>query len=407
MQPYAALARHAIKRGHSAVICTGKSFKNFIVEKGIEFKEAESDLMAMLDTEDGKIIFSSALAHPLKTKKFLNDVVNPAFRKTLDQFWQSAQGADVIIYHPKAFGAPDMADALKIPCISMPPVPVTYPIGEFPNPIFSSTKNFGKALNKLTYVLMAKAEVASIVQVNDFREKMLKLPKRKSGLYTFKIGEKRIPIIYPVSPSLFANVDSWKGSVYLPGFFYLDTGEEQLDEELKNFIESGPAPIIISFGSMPLKAPSKFKDKIIEAIKTTNNRAVILTGNTGMSFANEKTIYAVNSAPHTLLFPLAKGIVHHGGAGTTAAALISGKPQMVIPFGADQPFWAQLLYKKSCCVKPIKEKEISAQVLARRFLEMGAERYINTAKELRETICKENGVDNAVRYIEHLCEKQH
>lgn len=401
VQPYVALGKTAIKRGHSVVICTGKSFKDFIKENGIEFEEAESDLMAMLETEEGKLVFNSALKHPIKTKNYLKNVVNPAYRKTLDQFYKSAQGADIIIYHPKAFGAPDIAKHLGIPCISMPPVPITYPIEEFPNLALFPKGNLGKKLNRLTYKIMDKAESASIKEVNDFRVKTLNLPKRKSGEYTFKIDNKQIPIIYPISSYLFKEVKSWENKVYIPGFFYLDIENQVLDEKIIEFVNNGKEPIVISFSSMPLKDADSFKEKLIKALISTNNRAIILVGNSGIRLESNENIMVIKSAPHTLLFPLAKGIIHHGGVGTMAAALKSGKPQIIIPFSVDQPFWANRLYKLGYALKPLKELEVTTDELISRFKELDNFEVNKKALEIKEVLLKENGTEKAIEYIEN------
>ncbi|MDR7871200.1 MAG: glycosyltransferase [Tissierellaceae bacterium] len=405
VQPYIALAKKAIEKGHSAVICTGKSFKNLIEENGVEFAETKSDLMAMLETEEGKMVYNSAMRHPLKTKRYLNEVVNPAYRKSLDQFYKCAQGADVIIYHPKVFGAPDIAKALRIPCISMPPIPITYPIEEFPNLAISPTRNLGKTFNKLTYKIMYKAESASIKEVNDFREKTLNLPKRKSGKYTFKIDDNQIPIIYPISPYLFQDVKSWEDKVYLPGFFYLDTGNEVLEQKVVEFLKSGKEPIVISFSSMPLKSAGKFQEILVKALKETGNCAIVLVGNSGIDFKEENNILTVKSAPHTLLFPLAKGIIHHGGVGTVAAALKSGKAQIIIPFAVDQPFWANRLYKLGYSLKPLRESSVTTEELISVFKELDKPEIKQKAQEIKNTLSKENGTDNAINYIEHYCNR--
>lgn len=406
VQPYVALAKQAVNIGHSVVICTGKTFKKFIIENDIAFAEAESDLMAMLQTKEGQDVFNNGMKHIFKTMKYMKEVVNPAYRKTLDQFWEAAQGADVILYHPKAFGAADMAMALGIPCISIPPVPITAPISEFPNLAISPTKNLGSIINKFTYRMMAKAESASIKELNDFREKTLHLPKRKSGLYTYRMNGKDIPIIYPISNALFADVKSWKDKVYLPGFFYLDTGSQALDKRVRDFINQGSAPIVISFSSMPLKDPLAFKDKLVSALMQTDNRAIVLTGISGMVFGDDDPILAVEQAPHALLFPLAKGIVHHGGVGTMATALKSGRPQLIIPFSVDQPFWANRLYTMGYALKPLREKSLTTQDFIRSFLDMEKAENIAAASKIKKLIEMENGTANAIQYIERICKME-
>ena len=386
VQPYVALAKAAILKGHRAVICTGKSFQALIEENGVEFEQATSDLMAMLETEEGKMIVTHPLRHPIKTKHYLNTVVNPAFRQTLDDFYRCAKGASVIIYHPKALGTPDIAKALGIPCVSIPPIPITYPIEEFPNLAIHSHKNFGKILNKLTYTLMGKAESASIKEVNDFREKTLGLPKRKSGVYAFEIDGKEIPIIYPVSKALFPEVKSWENKVSLPGFFYLKNEGEALEARVAAFIQAGPAPVVLTFSSMPVKSPARFQAIVTEALRETGDRAIIVIGNSGLSFESKEDQLILQAVPHHLLFPLAKGIIHHGGVGTMAAALKSGRPQLIIPFAVDQPFWAHRLARLGYALEPLTEKQLTKEKLVQRLNEFNYPKVKQQAQAIRQII---------------------
>ncbi len=402
VQPYLAIAKHAVAMGHEAVICTGKTFKAFIEAHHVEFREAESDLMAMLKTPEGQMVFNHAMKHPLRTKRFVSEVVNPAFRKTLEAFWETAQGADVILYHPKAFGAPDIGFKLNIPVISMPPVPMTYPIEEFPNLAISATGNFGKYLNKLTYRLIAKSESASIKEVNDFREKTLNLPRRKAGEYAFNLGDYEIPVIYPVSRHLFEDVKSWEGHVVLTGFPFLEQEGESLEESLETFIRAGKAPIVVSFSSMPLKDPSRFRSILENALEDSDERAIVLTGASGLAFHENERIMAVSGAPHMLLFPRAKGIVHHGGVGTVAAALKSGRPQQIIPFGVDQPFWAQRLYEKGLCLPPINEKTLNLASLTESFDKMSNQEIQKSAQAFMIKMAAEDGAQSALLEIERV-----
>lgn len=404
VQPYVALAKELIKNGHEALICTGKSFKKFIEENGVAFHEATADLMAILESEEGRVVFNGGKFNIIKMLKFSKKVVYPAYKKSLEDFLEASKAADLIIYHPKALGAVDIADYLNIPCISMPPVPIVYPITEFPNLAVSPNKNFGAFFNKLTYKPITLAESSSIKDINEFREKFLKLPKRKSGTLMFQRGDKNIPIIYPISPFLFKEVTSWKDRVFLSGFFYLDIEETALDENLEKFLKAGEKPIVISFSSMPLKNPREFKEKLIDALRETNNRAVILTGTSGMTFEEEENVFAIDKAPHRLIFKGAKGIIHHGGVGTMSEALLSGVPQLIIPFSVDQPFWAHLLHSKGYAIRPLKEKNLQVTDLVKALKEMENEKYINKAKEIKKIIEVEKGTESAVKYIEKVCQ---
>ena len=400
VQPYVALGKELIKKGHSAIICTGGSFKQFVEENGVEFKETASDLMAIAATPEGKAI----LEHPLKNfrlaLRYSKYVINPAYRKTLDDFYDAAKGADIIIYHPKALGAVDIAVDLGIACVSMPPVPITFPVGEFAN-LAVTHKNLGPVLNKLTYKVNEKAESSQINEINDFREKTLGLRKRKAGIYSYTDGQNKIPVIYPISPRLFPDVTSWNRQVFLSGFLYLETNET-LSDELKKFLEDGKKPIVVTFSSMPLSEPEKFMHKLVQALKAADERAVILTGNSGITGNSSKDCFFTESCLHLSLFQYATGVVHHGGAGTMAAALKSGIPQQIIPFSVDQPFWADRLYKLGYGLKPLKEKNLSTDDLVNSFKMMDDFVIQTKAKEIGEKINVEKGNERIVEYLEHL-----
>ena len=402
VQPYVALAVRLIKMGHSAVICTGESFRKLVEDNGVAFHRVTSDLMALLNTEEGRQVLVSGVRHPFRAMRYAREVVNPAFRKSLDDFWAGAQGAEVILYHPKALAAPDMAKALKIPCISVPPVPITYPVSEFPNMAIAPTANWGAALNRLSYSMMGKADLSSLKEINDFRRKTLGLPARKAGVYAYEIDGRLIPIICPVSPALFEDVKSWNGRVYLPGFMYLDVKDQALNPEVEAFLSNGDRPIVVSFGSMPLHRPQAFLSTLSEAFKMTGNRAVLLTGEMDVSVDGDDSILAAKSAPHGLLFPRAKGIVHHGGIGTAAEALRSGAPQLILPFSGDQPFWAHRLHRLGYALPPLREKFLSAAKLADAFREMERPEHIRNAAQIRGRLSQEDGCGSAAAYIEQI-----
>lgn len=401
VQPYVALGRELIKEGHEAVICVGESFRQLVESNGIEFVPTTSDLMAVAASPEGKAI----LEHPIKNLKlalrYSKEVINPAYRKTLEEFFAAASDADVIVYHPKALGAVDIALKLGIPCVSMPLVPVTYPVSEFAS-IAVTTKNLGKWLNKATYRVNEKAEISQIDLINDFREKVLQLPKRKAGIYTYTDGRKEIPIVYPLSKALFPDVKSWYGHVFMPGFFFLDSKGETLPEEIDKFLAAGKPPVAVTFSSMPLAQPATFLEKLRAALEITENRAVILTGNSGIECESDDLICTVKAAPHFALFPRVKGIIHHGGIGTMAAALRAGKPQMIIPFSVDQPFWAKRLYRLGYSLKPMREKEVTASALAGAFTEMDEPDVLRRAEEIAAIINSENATVDTVKYLTEI-----
>lgn len=401
VQPYLALAKKFISLGHEAIICTSDSFRNLIEREGVEFKKASLDLMALTETEEGKAVLEQPIKNIKLALKMSKEIINPGYRRTFDDFFESAQGCDVIIYHPKAFVAVDIALKLDIPCVSMPPIPITYPIIEFPCIAISAKKNFGSFINKLTYSFNSKAESGYIKEINDFRMKTLCEKKRKAGQYTYFAEGKEIPIVYPISKHLFNDVTSWNNHVELTGFFFINT-DEKLSDSLETFLKKGEKPIVISFSSMPLNNPKEFINKLESALKATNNRAILLVGNSGIVIHGSDNILVEKQAPHTLLFRRSKAVIHHGGAGTTAAALVSGIPQLIMPFAVDQPFWAERMYKNGVSLKSIKEVDLTSENLINMFLKFDEKSICEKAKQLGKTIENENGLQNAADLILNL-----
>ncbi len=403
VQPYVALGQALIKSGHEAVICTGGSFRAFIEEHGVSFVETDSDLMALAQTSAGKAVLEHPILHFRQAMELSQNVINPSYRKTLDTFFAAAADADCIIYHPKALGAVDIALYYDIPCVSMPPVPITWPITEFPN-LALTTRNLGPTLNRMSYQINAKAEYSQISLINDFREKTLHQKPRKAGVYAFHDGIHEIPVVYPVSPALFPDVNSWNGHVFLPGFFFLEKTGEALPEKCKSFIAAGEKPVAVTFSSIPLANPERFLANLRSALERTDNRAVLLTGNSGMECEGDDRICVFKAVSHQLLFSCVKGVIHHGGVGTMAAALRAGIPQLIMPFSVDQPFWAARLQYLEMGIHSLREKEASAEKLVASLREMENTRYMEKASAFSQIIRVENGTEAAVRYIEALGE---
>lgn len=189
--------------------------------------------------------------------------------------------------------------------------------------------------------------------------------------------------------------------MFLPGFLYLET-DEKLSDELTGFLKHGEKPIVVTFSSMPLSEPERFMSKLIQAMEKANERAVILTGNSDITGNNSNTCLFAKSAPHSLLFQYAKGVVHHGGVGTMAAALKAGVPQQIIPFSVDQPFGAERLYKLGYGLKPLKEKTLSVGDLINFFQLINDCEVQMKAKQLGSEMYTEKGNERVVEYLEGL-----
>ncbi|MCQ4118602.1 glycosyltransferase [Rhodococcus tibetensis] len=118
--------------------------------------------------------------------------------------------------------------------------------------------------------------------------------------------------------------------------------ERPLPEELEAFLDAGPPPIYVGFGSMPMHASNDVGQVAIEAIRAQGHRALVSRGWADLALIDDRDdCVAVGEINHQALFGRVAAVVHHGGAGTTTTASLAGAPQIVVPQQAvDQTYWA-------------------------------------------------------------------
>lgn len=121
-------------------------------------------------------------------------------------------------------------------------------------------------------------------------------------------------------------------------------------------------------------------------------RAVVSKGWGGLGAQQlPGNVFLIGDVPHDWVFRHVSAVVHHGGAGTTAAATAAGKPSVIVPFFGDQFFWGAMIWKSGAGAKPIPGKGLSASFLAAAIIEALQPTTIYQAKVLGEAICGENG----------------
>lgn len=403
IQPMVAVASQLVRLGHQATLCTGGRFKKMTEDQGIIFQETVLDLMELADSSEGKRIFQAPMKNMSLAHKILKDYILPRFRASLTQCYEAAKKADIIIYHPKVFGAVDMAELLGIPCIVMPAVPIIYPVEEFPN-LGLTTLSLGSWLNRLSYKVNDWAEGSYIKKVNDFREKDLQLPLRKAGIYARYRKGKEIPILYPFSKLLFPEVQSWKGHVELSGFCFLER-DEKLNSITEDFLLQGEKPVLVTFGSVEIPQLPEFFQKLCTALEKTNNRAICignrehyLGGNQLSEFAESNVLF-LQEAPFFALFPKMKGVMCHGGIGTGSTALQCGVPLIPIPISADQPFWAKRYELTGCSTAAINIKHCSEADFIKACKELENPQLLQNVERMAAQLQQENGTQNAAEYL--------
>jgi len=166
------------------------------------------------------------------------------------------------------------------------------------------------------------------------------------------------------------------------------------DPALAEFLLAGPVPIYVGFGSIVVDEPETLTKTVFDAIELADVRAVVSKGWGGIGSQQlPRNVFLVGDVPHDWLFPRVSAVIHHGGAGTTAAAMAAGKPSVIVPFFGDQFFWGRLAQKAGVSSNPIPGKELTANLLAAAIIEVTYPDVVARAEAIGNLIESENGTE--------------
>lgn len=170
---------------------------------------------------------------------------------------------------------------------------------------------------------------------------------------------------------------------------------------LEDFLETGPLPVYVGFGSMPSQRPEDAAAMVVEALQRNGLRGVLYGGWGGLRPEDlPEQIYVTGPVPHNWLFPRMAAIVHHGGAGTTAAGLWAGVPNIVTPFFGDQPFWGRQVHALGVGPQPIPRSKLTVDNLSEALHTVTTDTQLRErAAALGQRIRAEDGVARAVELI--------
>ena len=375
VQPYIALGKRLRSERHEVVLATSERFDHDIRAEGLAFDGLSDDMLHLLDADEGRNVLekSSNIIGILIQLFAMLRKVGPMQKALVADCWTVArrQKPDLIIYHPKTYAAPDIGEKLNRPVVLTMLAPMMVPTSERANVGFPDLK-IGGWYNRATYkVVNWIMSVSSGKFRSEFREKV-GLPKRPRPSLMYSAAGKHVPVLHAHSQHVISQPADWPPEAVTTGYWFLDARKNWTpSKDLEAFIEAGDAPVYIGFGSMAGKNPEKISSIILEAVEAAGVRAILATGWGGINARNlPGNVHVIDQAPHDWLFPKMAAVVHHGGAGTTAAGLRAGKPTLVIPFMGDQPFWGKRVAEIGAGPPPIPQKKLSVSNLSNALMRL-------------------------------------
>jgi sterol 3beta-glucosyltransferase len=405
VQPFLALALGLQKAGHIVKLAAPHRFADFVNKHKVPFVPLAGDPEIISQR------LNDAGANPIRMIRAMSDYLFSIADQVARKAFAACEDADLII-HSFAFttgghslarkrGIPDIsvqtfpafAPTRGIPPIALPDLPPGL-LGYFFHWLFTQVFWHG---GNLGFKRLQKADP-------DFFDLDLYWP--------FAPDDSRLitPLLLACSPTVIPRPDDWYSPhIHIPGYFFLDSEDSyHPPSELDDFLGFGEPPVCVTFGSMVNRNAERIYRFVLDALEQMKNRAIILSGWSSMQNVDlPNNVLVMESVPHNWLLPRCKTVIHHGGAGTTAAGLRSGIPNLVVSFAADQPFWGARVHAIGAGPQPISVKKLTVEKLVSALVEADRDALRNSAQAVARKICAEDGVRTTVKLIENYVAKWH
>ncbi|KAF7939331.1 uncharacterized protein EAE97_007411 [Botrytis byssoidea] len=406
VQPFIALGNELQLAGHRVRIATHDVFEKFVRDAGIEFYAIGGDpteLMAYMVKNPGIFPKISTLASGeiSKKRKMISAMLEGCWRSCIEP--DSKTGvpfiAEAIIANPPSFAHIHCAQALGIPVHLMFTMPWTA-TRSFRHPLanIQSTETDPKTTNFLSYGLVDTMTWQGLGDViNHWRKKSLDLEPVPVMAGPHLAASLDIPFTYCWSPALVPKPQDWPPHIDVCGFFFRPPPSYDPDARILGFLEAGPRPIYIGFGSIVMEDSKVMTATIMAAVQNCGVRAIVSKGwsKLGQEVENENVLF-IDDCPHEWLFKHVSAVIHHGGAGTTACGLLNGRPTAIVPFFGDQPFWGNMVAAAGAGPAPIEHKSLNTTTLSNAIKFLLSPNVVTAAQTLATRIQHEDGVKEAV-----------
>jgi len=323
-------------------------------------------------------------------------------RQALVEIWEAVTGTESLIFSDWGrIPGIHIVEKLGIPAF----MGLTHP--QQMRFLYRETHVFGGSRSLLSSRIRKRVLWQLVLKrlINAWRKDTLGLPTTTFWGSEGQLKRRGIPLFFAHSPTVFPKPRNWPETFHVTGYWFLDRLHTwQAPAALVDFLASGSPLVYVGFSSMSNGKIAKMAPLILEALAITKQRAILGSGwsKLGKSITLPDNVIAIDAVPHDWLFPQVAAVVHHGGAGTTAMAFRAGVPNIIIPFGLDQPFWAWRVAALGAGPRAIPPRRLSAARLAQ-AIDSAVHNVDIKARcaALGECVRGEDGVGHAVELFQH------
>jgi sterol 3beta-glucosyltransferase len=381
--PYTGLGHALARAGHEVTLVTHGCFEPLVAGSGVGFHALPLDPRAELHSERGRALHRSGTGVG-KLVRVVGMARELAGQMT-DGLVAAARTSDLLLLAGST--APvghAIAEGLSLPSLDVYLQPLA-PTREFGPPMLGG-RSWGSFGNRVAgHGTTLAVERVFSAAVPDVRAR-LGLPRGKSRT------RRQEPVLHGFSPLVVPRPRDWRPHLKITGYWWPYDGETRLPAELRDFLDAGPPPVFVGMGSATVPDPRRMSDEVVRALRRAGLRGVIQRGWGGLE-ATGDDILTIGEVPHSALFPRMAAVVHHCGAGTTAAGLRAGVPAVPVPIQFDEGFWAARLVLAGVAPAVLPLRRLTADSLASALVRAVREpAYRERAQDLGARIRAEDGV---------------
>ncbi len=403
VEPYVALGKGLQAAGHVVRLVTHQNFESLVTSHGLAFWPVAGNVQDVAES-------MAALIENGKFLAILAQMGKEAQRGALaltSASLAACQSMELIVAGiGGVFVGIALAEKLGLPLVQAYYIPFT-PTRAYPAFVIPKSPSWLGALPNRPSYQVARQMMWQPFRPADklARREVLDLPAAPFfGPFNAECLRGQ-PILYGYSPAVIPPPADWGADIHVTGYWFLDPVEDWTPSPaLADFLAAGPPPVYVGFGSMSSRNPEATANLILAALAHTGQHGIIHAGWGGLQRADlPDSVMMVDAVPFSWLFPRVAAVVHHGGAGTTAAGLRAGVPSVVIPFFGDQPYWGQRVADLGVGPAPLPRKTLTAERLAQAIRTAVTDQAMRgRAVELGANIRAEDGVARAVAIIQQI-----
>jgi sterol 3beta-glucosyltransferase len=402
VQPYVGLGVGLQAAGYTVRILTSDDFKTLVEGAGLTFVASGPSIESVVQSDEWRKVTEGG--NFLTILRHMNREMKGRAADLAQRLPPLLEGTELMITGVSGMGGPfAVAEKLGIPLVQAYLFPIT-PTSDFASPL-TPTLPFGKALNAVSFQAL-RFMLWQTGRMGDVQTRRLLGMKGGSPFGPYRhLQQKQIPVLYGFSKHVIPPPADWDERHHITGYWFLDAASDWTPPaDLVDFLNAGAPPVYIGFGSMGNRNPEEVTKLTLKALELSGQRAILASGWGGLQQTDlPPTVQMIRSVPHSWLFPQMAAVVHHGGAGTTAAGLRAGVPSIIIPFFGDQPFWGKRVAALGVGTAPIPRQKLTAERLAQAITQAVSDQAIRRrAAELGAKIESEHGAANAAAILRQL-----